>query len=61
MIKSFRKKMAVEKELKVLQKKEEKMQKTAARQSSYSWKNELEKKVPDKVYKNLKAAFGKAR
>ncbi|MBP3701417.1 MAG: EcsC family protein [Lachnospiraceae bacterium] len=61
MLKSIRAKMAIQKELKSLQKQEEKMQKTAMKQPvAASWKTELEKKVPEKVYSNLKLAFGKA-
>ena len=59
-VKHIRQRGAIQKELKALQKQEEKMQKTAAKQSNASWKTELEKKVPVKVYQNLKAAFGKA-
>ena len=61
MLQSIRTKMAIQKELKSLQKQEEKMLRAAAKQrTAASWKSELEKKVPDKVYQNLKAAFGKA-
>ncbi len=61
MLNSIRAKMAIQKELKALLKKEEKMQAAALKQPVASaWKVELEKKVPEKVYKNLKLAFGKA-
>lgn len=58
---STRTQIAVQKELLTLQKQEEKMQKAALKQRPASvWKTELEKKVPEKVYTNLKGAFGKA-
>jgi len=61
MLRSNRTQIAVQKELKILQKQEAKMQKAAIKQRpASSWKTELEKRVPAKVYKNLKGAFGKA-
>lgn len=61
MLRSIRAKAAVQKELAVLQKQEDKLMRAATKQRpASSWKTELEKKVPDKVYHSLKIAFGKA-
>ena len=61
MLRSIRAKAAIQKELHTLQKQEEKLMRSATKQrSASSWKSELEKKVPDKVYHSLKVAFGKA-
>lgn len=61
MLRSIRAKAAIQKELHTLQKQEEKLMRSATKQrSASSWKSELEKKVPDKVYHSLKIAFGKA-
>ena len=61
MLHSIRARAAVQKELTALQKQEEKLMQAAAKQRpASSWRAELEKKVPEKVYKNLKIAFGKA-
>jgi len=61
MLTSICSKMAIQKELASLQKQEDKLRRAATKQKpEASWKTELEKKVPEKVYKNLKIAFGKA-
>lgn len=61
MLRSIRAKAAIQKELLSLQKQEEKLMRSATKERpASSWKGELEKKVPDKVYHSLKVAFGKA-
>ena len=61
MLRSIRAKAAIQKELHALQKQEEKLMRSATKErTTSSWRSELEKKVPDKVYHSLKVAFGKA-
>ena len=61
MLRSIRAKAAIQKELHTLQKQEEKLMRSATKErTTSSWRSELEKKVPDKVYHSLKVAFGKA-
>lgn len=49
----------IEKELKIIVKKEEKLQKQAEKSGGTSWKNVIEEKIPEKVYVGLKKAFSK--
>ena len=61
MLRSIRAKAAIQKELLSLQRQEEKLMRSVTKQRpASSWRSELEKKVPDKVYHSLKVAFGKA-
>lgn len=61
MLRSIRAKAAIQKEFLSLQRREEKLMRSATKQRpASSWRSELEKKVPDKVYHSLKVAFGKA-
>lgn len=56
----FQKQTPKEKELKRIQKEEEKLQKKALERKEVAWKKELEKKIPQNVYDGLKSAFRKA-
>lgn len=61
MLRSIRAKAAIQKELLSLQRQEEKLMRSVTKlRPASSWRSELEKKVPDKVYHSLKVAFGKA-
>lgn len=51
---------AVQKEIQALEKKEERIRRQALKERSPGWKQELEKKIPDKVYSALEKAFSKA-
>ena len=55
-----KKKATIQKELKNIEKQEEKLKKAAGRNGISSWKEELEKKVPKKVYDTLEKSFCKA-
>lgn len=50
----------VEKELMLLQKEEEKLQKQADKGTEKSWKKAVEEKIPEKVVSGLRKAFSKA-
>ncbi|PNV61534.1 EcsC family protein [Clostridium sp. chh4-2] len=52
--------LAVEKELKIVQKQEERLCRSAGKPANNKWKQVLEEKVPDKVYKSLQSVFCKA-
>ena len=56
----FQKQTPKEKELKLIQKEEEKLQKKALERKEVAWKKELEKKIPPNAYDGLKSAFSKA-
>lgn len=56
----FKRETPTEKELKLIQKEEEKLHKKASERKEAAWKKELEKKIPTNVYDGLKSAFGKA-
>lgn len=49
----------IEKELKIIARDEEKLQKQAGMGSEASWKKIIEEKIPEKVYVGLKKAFSK--
>lgn len=55
-----KKRAAIEKELALLRKKETQLYQSALKATSPRWKAELERKVPEKVYRSLEAAFSKA-
>ena len=55
-----KKKTTLQKELLKIEKQETKMRQTALKAKPFGWKSELEKKIPDKVYKGLESAFCKA-
>ena len=56
----FKKQTPTEKELKIIEKAEEKLHKKACERTEATWKKELEKKIPANVYDGLKNAFTKA-
>ena len=55
-----KKKATIQKELKNIEKQEEKLKKAAGRNGISSWKEELEKKLPKKAYDTLEKSFCKA-
>ena len=57
--KEKRREAAIQKELLLLQKQEEKLAAAAAKASGGSWKESLERKLPEKVYEGLQSAFCK--
>ena len=58
--KKDKKRVAIEKELAIVKKKESQLAQSALKAASPRWKAELEKKVPEKVYHSLETAFSKA-
>lgn len=50
----------IEKELKAIQKEEDKLQKLSGKGDGTSWKKVIEEKIPEKIYTGLKKAFSKA-
>lgn len=50
----------LDKELRIVEKQEMKLQKAALKIKKTTWKKELEKKIPRKVYASLESAFSKA-
>ena len=56
---STKRKSAIAKELAAVQKKEIQLQRTAEKARPASWKAELERNIPDKVYSGLESAFSK--
>jgi len=50
----------IEKELHKIEKQENKLRQAAIKEKSGGWRTEIEKKIPDKVYKGLESAFCKA-
>lgn len=58
--KKDKKRAAIEKELALLKKKEAQLTQSALKAAPPRWKAELEKKVPEKVYRSLETAFSKA-
>lgn len=52
--------IALEKELTALVKKETQLKQNARKAVPFHWKTDLEKKIPEKVYHSLEAAFNKA-
>ena len=57
--KKKRRETAIQKELLLLQKQEEKLAEAAMKASGGSWKESLERKLPAKVYEGLQSAFCK--
>ena len=58
--KKDKKRAAIEKEYAAVLKKETQLKQSAMKAAALGWKTELEKKVPEKVYHSLEAAFSKA-
>lgn len=59
-IKKDKKRAALEKEYASVLKKETQLKQSAMKTTAPRWKTDLEKKVPEKVYRSLETAFSKA-
>ena len=59
-IKKDKKRAALEKEYASVLKKETQLKQSAMKTTAPRWKTDLEKKVPEKVYRSLETAFIKA-
>ena len=58
-LKQLRKEKALDKEMKVVQKQEQKLLSAAKEKKPAQWKTELESRIPQKVYAGLESAFCK--
>ena len=54
-----KKKIAIQKELQLVQKQENRLERAALQAKPITWKTELESKIPEKVYEGLESAFCK--